>query len=345
MENLHLLLKISPPQIQYKIIDASKGLIEQEFYIKTLKKQIRFQVIHEKTSKNSFLIKIISGPLKGTETEIVVLENGDKSIIEAKIKLKMSLSYKIFSSILSKKIQSVNMTLFNRLEKFAELLYNKKYQISFEKNFEVLIIYLENKKLFFEGWWLGDISILFGNAYQKLPLKNKTVIDVGTNIGDSAIHFIHHGAKRVIGLEPFPINYTFFKLNVKRNNLAEKIEIIQGGCSSKSSSIYVNPNLSGLSYKMENTNGGQKINQFSIEELIKKYNIIDGVIKMNCEGCEYDVIINTPNEILNFFSHMIIQYHGGHQTLMKKLEDSGFIVTFESYSEFKGQIFAEKKMD
>jgi len=289
------------------------------------------------------LLKIISGPLKDTETKITILEKNDKSQINVEVKLKMSFLYKILSLILSKKIQSVNVTLFNRLEKFAKLLYNNKYQISFDENYETLVMKLEDKKVFFGGWWLGDIlSSFIGDAYQKLPVENKTVIDIGANIGDTAISFIHYGAKRVIGLEPFPINYKFFKTNVAKNNLKEEIEVIQGGCSSKSSEIFVDPNLSGLSYKMENKDKGDRINQFSLDELIKKYNISDGIIKMNCEGCEYDTILNTSNEILKKFSHILIQYHNGPAALMKKLDNAGFHVTFESYSKVKGQIFAER---
>ena len=133
IENFQLLFKISPPQIKYKLLDESKRLIHQSIYIKSIKKNIDFQVIHKKTSKNSFLSEIISGPLKGTETKMTIIEKNEKSIINVEVKLKLSFSYKIFSSILSKKIKSVNIILFNRLEKFVEFLYNHKYEISFEK--------------------------------------------------------------------------------------------------------------------------------------------------------------------------------------------------------------------
>ena len=343
IENFQLLFKISPPQIKYELLDKSKGLVHQTFYIKSIKKNINFQIVHKKISENSFLSEIISGPLKGTKTKMSIIEKNEKSIINVEFKLKLSFSYKIFSSILSKKIKSVNIILFNRLEKFVKFLHNKKYEISFEKNYEVLIIKLENKNIFFAGWWLGDISSSFiENVYNKLSIKDKIIIDVGANIGDTAISFINSGAKKVIGLEPFPINYKFFKENVIRNEFENQIEVLQGGCSSKSSEIFIDPNLSGLSYQMENKEKGEKINQFSLDELIEKYKITDGVIKMNCEGCEYDTIINTPNNILNKFSQILIQYHNGPEELIEKLESVGFNVMYESYSNMKGQIFANR---
>ena len=102
-ENIQLLLKISPPKIKYKIIDEANGLVQQTIFIKSIKKKIEFQVIYKKISKNSFLLKIVSGPFKNTETSIVFLENGDKSQINVEVKLKMSFLYKMLSLILSKK--------------------------------------------------------------------------------------------------------------------------------------------------------------------------------------------------------------------------------------------------
>lgn len=337
-----LLLKMSPPQIKYTILDEQKGIIQQTFFVNAIKKEIKLEIAYNKISDNSFLLKVISGPAKGSETSIKILEKNDKSVIEVGLNLRFNLQYKIFSSILSKKIKSVNITLFNRLEILAKLLYNNKHKISFENNYDTLIIHLDNKKIYFDGWWLGDVwSSFIGETYGKLPCKNKIVIDVGANIADTAINFVHKGAKKVIALEPFPINYEFAKSNISKNNMNQQIEVILGGCSSNSSEILVDPKLSGLSYKMEKTNVGEKIKQFTLAELIKKFDIAEGIIKMNCEGCEYETIINTPDDVLEGFSHILIQYHEGAGSLANKLSNAGFRISNEIYSENKGQLIAE----
>jgi len=221
-------------------------------------------------------------------------------------------------------------------------LYNNQYKISFENNFNTLILNIDNKKLYFDGWWLGDIwSCFIGNVYDKCSFQDKIIIDIGVNIGDTAISFIHKGAKKVIGLEPFPINYEFAKSNTLKNNMEDKIVNILGGCSSEDSEILIDPNLSGLGYQMEKMNNGKKIQQISLKKLVNEFDIHKGVIKMNCEGCEYDTIINTPNNILEKFSHIIIQYHDGSNSLIEKLSNIGFETRIEKYSEKKGQIVAE----
>ena len=54
----------------------------------------------------------------------------------------------------------------------------------------------------------GDPTTVFlYEEYQTLPVKDRIVIDIGGSIGDTAIYFALKGAKKVIALEPFLLNY------------------------------------------------------------------------------------------------------------------------------------------
>jgi len=64
----------------------------------------------------------------------------------------------------------------------------------------------------------------------------------------------------------------------------------------------------------------------SLQNLVEKYEIKSGILKMDCEGCEYDSILETANEILQKFSHIQIEYHYGYKNLKEKLESAGFSV-------------------
>ena len=50
------------------------------------------------------------------------------------------------------------------------------------------------------------------------------------------------------------------------------------------------------------------------------------MLKIDCEGCEYNSILNTPNEVLRNFEQIMIEYHYGYLNLKKKLEEAGFKV-------------------
>lgn len=340
--NLELVLKLSPPQIKYELIDKEGGLFKQSIPIKKINKTFEFEVKHKKISNNTFSLEIISGPLKKSTINIIFEEMNKKTNINLKLDLKLGLKYKFFSSIINEKLKASNLALIKRLENLSKLVYNEKFPITFENNCSTLIIEISpKKKIFFDGWWLGDVGSAFiGKVYDKLNFQDKIIVDIGSNIADSSIYFAVNGAKKVIGLEPFPKNYNFGRENVQKNQFDVKIDLHLSGCSSKSEEIHIDPNLSGLSYKMEKTESGKIIKQTTLEELCGNYKIQDGVLKMNCEGCEYDVILNTSKNVLNNFSQILIQYHDNAETLIEKLLNDGFKVTEEKYSNKKGQIFA-----
>jgi len=64
------------------------------------------------------------------------------------------------------------------------------------------------------------------NWYAKLNVVNKVVVDIGANIGDTAIFFFLHGAKSVIALEPIPKFYELARRNLSNNCSNAKIVLL-----------------------------------------------------------------------------------------------------------------------
>ena len=50
----------------------------------------------------------------------------------------------------------------------------------------------------------------------------------------------------------------------------------------------------------------------------------DVILKIDCEGCEYQTILETEDEILLKFQTIMLEYHFGYQNLKLKLEAIGF---------------------
>ena len=175
----------------------------------------------------------------------------------------------------------------------------------------------------------GDIIYGFLKGdYGKLPVLGKTVIDVGSNIGDTPIYFTVRGAKQVIGLEPFPKNYELAKMNILSNNLSDKIILIHAGCSSQLGQIIIDPEHgSNIESRLVKSSKGIAVPLLTLQEIIERYDIPDNsILKMDCEGCEYESIISTPDTVLQRFSHIQIEYHAGYKSLKEKLESCGFKV-------------------
>jgi FkbM family methyltransferase len=170
----------------------------------------------------------------------------------------------------------------------------------------------------------GDIpGIFIEKDYEFLPVKGKTVVDIGANIADSSIYFCLEDAKKVIALEPYYPNYVIANKNLEKTGFSDKVEILLSGCAGKKGEIELNEQNS------------KNIPLLTLEELVSTYHIESALLKIDCEGCEYDTILETPSDILRKFSHIQIEYHYGYKNLQKKLEDSGFDVKISPPRFFK----------
>ena len=78
---------------------------------------------------------------------------------------------------------------------------------------------------------------------------------------------------------------------------------------------------------MKKSTNGTKIPLITLSDLISKYKISTAVLKLDCEGCEYDSILTADKSILLKFTHIQIEYHYGYKNLKEKLENCGFTVT------------------
>ncbi|MEX0656427.1 MAG: FkbM family methyltransferase [Nitrosopumilaceae archaeon] len=208
----------------------------------------------------------------------------------------------------------------------------------------------------YDGIENGDIrASFFEEQYRWLPVEEKEVIDIGTNIADSAIYFALRGAKKVIAIEPAPKNFQSAKKNIELNGLSNKIQLLMVGCSDKVGSVSIDTEKSGVSYSLENDEKQEiAIPLTTLNDILKMIKTFPCILKMDCEGCEYDSILASSKETLRNFSHIQLEYHFGYKNLKTKLEDSGFdvIVTRpriglplsqEEKKSFFGYIFAKRK--
>ena len=346
-DNLDLLLKLFPPEIKTSVISKENGIIEETLHVSSLKKTITQQTKHQKISPQSFLLEIISGPAKGSVSKINFNQSKAGTEISVEINLKVSIKYKLFGSIIKNKLENLLTNILRRLDNLGSFISNKKYKVIFSNNYETITLSNNSStNLIFHGWWLGDLPGMFlANVYKNLLIKDKTIIDVGSNICDSSIYFVQNGARKVIALEPFPINFRYAEQNIESNNLGGKIIPLLAGLSGKTSELRVNPDQLGVSVKMTESQNGMKIQQLSLDYLINEFDIKEGILKLNCEGCEYESILTPDSFTLQKFERILIQYHNGFKKLKTKLEDAGFVVSVTPHPsvELKGTILANLK--
>jgi FkbM family methyltransferase len=174
------------------------------------------------------------------------------------------------------------------------------------------------------------IDIFFRKIYDFLPVKGKTVIDIGANIGDSCIYFALRGSSKIIAVEPFPRNFEYAKKNIDVNGFTDKIKLHLAGCAANAGHITIDPlyKSNDCSTLIE-FNQGITIPLVTLQDILIANNVYKGetVLKMDCEGCEYDTILTSTADTLKSFSYIQLEYHQGYKNLKEKLEKSGFKVS------------------
>ncbi|MHB1600843.1 MAG: FkbM family methyltransferase [bacterium] len=191
------------------------------------------------------------------------------------------------------------------------------------------------------------INLLFEKGeYRSVYVKDRIIIDIGAYIGDTAIYFVYKGCKAVYALEPFPYSFKIANINIALNKCDDKITLLNAGIGKKSGTIkinseyisgvdssidsLINPNIHFDNGELKTVHGNNKtmINIITLQEIINRYNLKNQpcVLKMNCEGCEYETILNTPDSVLKEFEQIVIEYHYGYINIKNKLESIGFKV-------------------
>ncbi|MFP3172783.1 MAG: FkbM family methyltransferase [Acidilobus sp.] len=160
-------------------------------------------------------------------------------------------------------------------------------------------------------------------------LKDRDVVDVGANVGDTAIYFILHGARKVIAVEPLPNVARCAEENVKLNNMADRVKVVNAALSNEPVSVPCDqPVYSSGNFSALGTSGPCRVPDVTLGDLL---NMVDDpyLLKIDCEGCEAQVILGPERERLRAFEHIIFETHPhitgvSNEELLASLKELGF---------------------
>lgn len=191
------------------------------------------------------------------------------------------------------------------------------------------------------GFDLGHIVEIFERDTYLQDFQNSTVIDIGGSTGDSSIFFAIKGAKEIYAIEPMKESFDIAVYNVQLNNLESKVHLINAALSSKPGQVELmvssrNPNANSISptetMKKGEINFDSKriIESISLRDIISQYNIskID-LLKMDCEGCEYEVLQSLDEETISIIDNIILEFHDGVKFLADSLVQRGYNVKYD----------------
>ena len=203
------------------------------------------------------------------------------------------------------------------------------------------------------GFDFGHLNEIYLDKSYGSEFNGKNIIDIGMSNADSSIYFIKNGAKYVIGLEPDKETFDLAVKNVTDSKVEDKILPLHKALSDVNGSIELNiydhnPNANSISeeniVRLNDTKHKETVESTTLKDIIDKFAGEQiGILKMDCEGCEYSVFSNLDHDSYSKIDTIIMEYHNGLQNLHEILKKNGFNLDITGSEDAMGYIKAYKE--
>ncbi len=144
------------------------------------------------------------------------------------------------------------------------------------------------------------------------------ILDVGGYNGDTPLFFAAHGAEKVIAAESAPDNYALARKNIIDSPYSDRIELLPVAVAATDGEMAFhldprNPQSHALILTEENTAYATYTERvtvpvWSFARLVaySGWEVID-LVKLDCEGAEFPIILETPPDILKKVRKWVIE--------------------------------------
>lgn len=163
-----------------------------------------------------------------------------------------------------------------------------------------------------------------------------TVIDIGAGFGDFTVLAAREAPNgRVLAFEPFPDSYQLLQENLRRNqvpNATASPAAITANAREVSLDFSTFEPLQVKSDATAVSGEGERVESIALGALLEREEIAQvDLLKLDCEGCEYEVLMESPPEVIARVERVVMEYHEPidgktHATLASYLRDQGFTV-------------------
>ena len=197
-----------------------------------------------------------------------------------------------------------------------------------------------------EKWTPQGMFVDDGWRIRNRDFHGKVVVDVGAFIGDSSIAYAAQGAK-VHAFEAVPTFARYVAENARLNGLEDHIVVHTVALSDRNEVIRSSTAIKNLASMGHGCLPGEDaLQEVRLVDALSylRGNGINGVdvLKMNCEGCEYELLHD--GRLLDELqpTEVALEYHRGGEPIAHLLEAHDYKVDWPVRSYPKGLIFAHR---
>lgn len=197
-------------------------------------------------------------------------------------------------------------------------------------------------------------AIFFQKIYGQTQANWQTIVDIGANRGYFSLFAAQNLPNaRIYAIEPFATTFQILSKNIHANHFESRIEPLSFAVSLENghSPFYIGEDLldNSLLKIVSDKPDTVLVETRSLVSFMDSYSMthID-MLKMNCEGSEYDILMNTPQTYLQRIHHIRLEYHTPKpeltiDVLKAYLENQGFrCVRLKRYHVLHGIVWFER---
>lgn len=164
-----------------------------------------------------------------------------------------------------------------------------------------------------EGDASGIIAVVFIRKHYGEFSGRNIIVDIGANIGTFALYAASiDNQARIICYEPMDDNYSLLRRNIEANGLETRVLTYKVAVAAERGLREICRNRSTMhSFIFSGEPGNTAVvTCLTLQDVLETNNLesID-LLKMNCEGAEYEVLYSTPDDTLRRIKEIRMEYH------------------------------------
>jgi FkbM family methyltransferase len=176
-------------------------------------------------------------------------------------------------------------------------------------------------------------QIFFGEVYG-VRNTDRRIIDAGANCGYFTLYSAMKAPEaRMVSIEPFPATFERLRKTVSDNGLEQKVILIRAALEGRDGTTHMDSRDEVASqFRRLRPSGGIAVDSISLASVLARADWTEvDLLKLDIEGSEFEVLLNTPEEALRRIERIAMEFHPRYdhpgyspEILLDRLQGCGF---------------------